>query len=152
MESMGIGYLFNVTMIVNTMETGMQARTRYQPAAGPQEMSRTRIPAALVVELVSESTNLRQGPVMQLGMSSAKALVIPVQAKKAMTTESTIKMPDTTMMLRKRVAPMVKMSLSRKLAKKFKVRTIANKAETIKATRVKAWDSFTMLKRAEPST
>jgi len=55
-----------------------------------------------------------------------------------MTTEITIKMPDTTMSLRKRVAPMVKMSLSRKLAKKFKARRIDNKAETMRATRVKA--------------
>jgi len=143
-----MGYLFKVTIMVNRMETGMQARTRYQPAAGPQERSRVIVP----VTLVSESTNLRQGPLTQLGMSVAKAWVMPVQAKKAMTTEITIRMPDTTMMLRKRVAPMVKMSLSRKLAKKFKVRTTANKAETIKAMRVKAWDSLTMLKRAEAST
>lgn len=43
MESMGIGYLFNVTMMVNTMETGMQAKTRYQPAAGPQDTSRVMV-------------------------------------------------------------------------------------------------------------
>jgi len=63
-----------------------------------------------------------------------------------------MRMPDTTTILRKRVAPRVKMSLSRKLAKKFNVRTIANKAETIKAIKVKAWDSLTMLKRADAST
>jgi len=69
-----------------------------------------------------------------------------------MTTEITIKMPDTTMMLRKIVAPMVKMSLSRKLEKKFKMRTMVNRAETIRAMRVNAWESLTMLKRAEAST
>ena len=64
--------------------------------------------------------------------------MIPVQAKKAMTTEITIKRPETTIKLRKRVAPIVKISLSRKLAKKFRVRTMVNKAETIRAIRVNA--------------
>jgi len=68
-----MGYLFKVTTMVKMIERGMQARTRYQPAAGPQETSRVTTPAVLAVELVSESTNLRQGPVMQLGMSEAKA-------------------------------------------------------------------------------
>jgi len=73
MESIGMGYLFKVTTMVNKMETGMQARTRYQPAEGPQAMSRTSVPRSVIVEFDSESTNLRQGPVMQLGMSLAKA-------------------------------------------------------------------------------